>query len=380
MISICVVGAGVFGAWSALELALAGHQVTLVDCYGPGNGRASSSDHSRVLRAGYGADGIYSRWAVQSRERWRWLSRESGTPIFESTGALFLGPSDHDYIRATYDTLSALAIDVEWLTPSEVDRRWPQIVTAGLGPAVYEPEAGVLRARDGVRAAVRLAVEQYGVTCKTARVAPLDETRDTVAVNTLDGARLEADAYVIACGPWLPGVLRDAVGDRVRATRQEVLYFGVPPGDDRHGVERLPVWIDFAAGLYGIPDLDGIGFKVGIDRHGPPIDPDTADRLVDADVVAATQRWLSTRFPALTAAPLVDSRVCQYESSCNGDFLIDRHPMWPNVWIVGGGSGHGFKHGPAVGRYVTEMIDGRGTAETRFAIASKTAVARREVY
>jgi glycine/D-amino acid oxidase-like deaminating enzyme len=333
-----------------------------------------------VLRAGYGRDAIYSEWAVRSCERWRWLSTESGTPLFEQTGALFMGAPGHDYIRETYETLSGLGITVEWLDVPDIERRWPQVATHGLGPAVFEPGAGVLRARVGVRAAVRVAVERHRVGYTTACVAPLDEGRATPMLETVRGERLDADGYVLACGPWLPRVLPRAVGNRIRATRQEVLYFGIPRGDDRHGIEQLPVWIDFGAGLYGIPDFDGNGFKVGIDRHGPPIDPDTADRLADADVVRSTAGWLSTRFPAMADAPLVDARVCQYESSCTGDFIIDRHPAWPNVWIVGGGSGHGFKHGPAVGRHAADLIDGRCTTEPRFALAGKTAVAQRAVY
>ena len=140
------------------------------------------------------------------------------------------------------------------------------------------------------------------------------------------------------------------------------------------------MWIDFAAGLYGIPDLDGHGFKVGIDRHGPPIDPDTADRMVAADIVEDTRGWLATRFPAMADAPLVDARVCQYESTCTGDFIIDRHPAWSNVWIAGGGSGHGFKHGPAVGQHVAALITGPAAVEPRFALTTKTGTAQRQVY
>ena len=216
----------------------------------------------------------------------------------------------------------------------------------------------------------------YSTKC----LAPLDESRAAARLETTSGQRLEADAYVLACGPWLPRVLPQSVGDRIRATRQEVLYFGVPAGDDRHGVPALPVWIDFGAGLYGIPDFDGNGFKVGIDRHGERLDPDTADRVLDPAIVGETACWLATRFPAMVDAPLVDARVCQYQSTCTGDFIIDRHPAWPNVWIAGGGSGHGFKHGPAVGRHLVDLIDGRCTTEPRFALARKTGTAERAVY
>jgi glycine/D-amino acid oxidase-like deaminating enzyme len=142
----------------------------------------------------------------------------------------------------------------------------------------------------------------------------------------------------------------------------------------------MPVWIDFAAGFYGVPDLDAQGFKVGIDRHGPPIDPDSADRVVGLQVVINTRGWMARRFPGLMHAPLVDARVCQYENTTSGDFIIDRHPAWSNLWIVGGGSGHGFKHGPAVGRHVAALIAGDVTPQPRFALASKSAEARRAVY
>jgi glycine/D-amino acid oxidase-like deaminating enzyme len=175
-------------------------------------------------------------------------------------------------------------------------------------------------------------------------------------------------------------LLPQSVGARIRPTRQEVLHFGVPPGDDRFSLDRLPVWIDFQAGLYGIPDLDARGFKVGIDRHGAAIDPDRDDRIVDPGLVDRTRAWLATRFPGLGDAPLVDGRVCQYENTSTGDFIIDRHPHWPNVWIAGGGSGHGFKHGPAVGREVAALIAGDTTVQSRFALASKHTSAARAVF
>jgi glycine/D-amino acid oxidase-like deaminating enzyme len=153
----------------------------------------------------------------------------------------------------------------------------------------------------------------------------------------------------------------------------------VPQADTRFAAAHLPVWIDFAAGLYGIPDLDCAGFKVGIDRHGDGIDPDSADRLVDPAIVASTRAWLQTRFPAIGPAPLVDARVCQYENSSTGDFIIDQHPQWSNVWIVGGGSGHGFKHGPAVGRHLAARVAGASPID-RFTLAAKSTVAARAVY
>lgn len=377
--SVVVVGAGVFGAWSALRLARDGWRVTLVDAYGPANGRASSSDHSRVVRAGYGRDGIYTRWATDSLTGWHWLAKASGQRLVEESGVLFLGAHGSPHLDETAEVFRDLGVAHQRLSAAEVAARYPQVGVIGLGDALYEPRGGAIRARLAVTAAVAIA-RSRGVEYLTARVQALDETRTTPLVETTDGRRLEADRYVLACGPWLPQLLPLAVGTRIRVTRQELLYFGVPAGDARFALGALPVWIDFAAGVYGIPDLDAHGFKLGLDRHGPPLDPDAAERLVEPAAVATAREFLARRFPALAAAPVVEARVCQYENTATGDFLIDAHPTWEQVWIVGGGSGHGFKHGPAVGAHVADLLGGRAAVEPRFALAGRTATPARAVY
>ena len=377
--SVVVVGAGAFGAWSALRLARDGWRVTLVDAYGPANGRASSSDHSRVIRAGYGALAIYTQWATDSLAGWHWLAKATGQHLVEECGVLFLGAHGSPHLDETAQVFRDLGVAHERLAAPEVAARYPQLGVIGLGEAVYEPRAGAIRARQAVAATVALA-RAGGVEYRQMRVAPLDETRTAPLLQAGSGERLDADHYVLAGGPWLPGLLPLAVGARIRATRQELLYFGVPAGDPRFGVEHLPVWIDFAAGVYGIPDLDAHGFKVGIDRHGPPIDPDTAERTIDDAAITLARDFLARRFPALAGAPLLDARVCQYENTSTGDFLIDAHPTWPNVWIVGGGSGHGFKHGPAVGAHVADLLAGRAAVAGRFSLAGKSSSAARAVF
>lgn len=377
---IVVIGAGAFGSWSAWFLAQRGHRVTLIDAYGPANARASSADHSRVIRCGYGSDEIYSQWARASREDWLWLSRESGQALVETGGALFLSAPGNRYIDDTFATLTNLGIACDSLTPEEVQRRYPQIAVHDLGRSVFERDAGVIRATAAVQALVALVTNRQRVEYRGARIATPDESTPAPMFRLSTGEALSADVFVCACGPWLPSIFPTALGERIRATRQEVLHYGVPAADDRFSLRKLPVWIDFEAGLYGVPDLDARGFKVGIDRHGPPIDPDRVDRLVDARTVHRTRAWLARRFPALADAPLVDAHVCQYENTHNGDFIIDRHPSWANVWIVGGGSGHGFKHGPAVGRHVAALVDGDAPVNPRFALATKHTTAARAVF
>jgi sarcosine oxidase len=377
---VVVVGAGVFGSWSAKFLADAGHEVTLVDGYGPANGRASSADYTRVIRAGYGADEIYSRWATESLQDWQWLCAATGQPLLARTGALFMGEPGNQYVLDTYRTLRDLGIEVELMQPDRLHQQFPQISVTRLGATVFEPRGGVIRARVAVQALVGLLVRSSAVAYAQIQVEPLDEQSASCVLVNGEGSVLHADAYVCACGPWLPRLLPVAVGRRVRPTRQEVLYFGMPPGAAQFSASRLPVWIDFAAGLYGISDLDALGFKVGIDRHGPEIDPDTFDRIVEPEVVHTTREWLGRRFPGLQDTPLVDARVCQYENTSSGDFIVDRHPAWPNCWIVGGGSGHGFKHGPAVGRHVAALVDQSVEVNARFALATKSTGAARVIF
>jgi len=200
------------------------------------------------------------------------------------------------------------------------------------------------------------------------------------SVALADGRRLSAGLFVFACGPWLPKVFPDLLGERIFPTRQEVFYFGPPPGDVRFAPPAMPVWIDLSEEIYGIPDIETKGFKVAPDRHGPPFDPDTGERRVTAEGLASVRGFVARRFPALKDAPLVASEVCQYENSSNGDFLIDRHPERENVWLVGGGSGHGFKHGPAVGEYVAARIaDGR-PVEAKLSFATKAKRQNRTVF
>ena len=128
-----------------------------------------------------------------------------------------------------------------------------------------------------------------------------------------------------------------------------------------------------------MPDLENRGVKIASDRHGSPVDPNRVERVA-GETLSLVRDYLSRRFPALRDAPVVESRVCQYENTSNGDFLIDRHPNFENVWLVGGGSGHGFKHGPAMGEYVAKLVLEGGATEQRFSLATKQTVQKRAVY
>ncbi len=376
---VAVIGAGSFGAWTAWHLARAGRRVALLDQYGPGNARASSGGESRVIRMGYGADELYTRFAQRALGHWQSFFRETDRALFRGTGVLWLAREGHRMTLETLATLARLGIAHQRLSRDELVRRYPQVALEEDHWGVLEPGSGVLMARRAVQAVAADCVRQGCEYRLDSVAAPAGRTHQA-AVRTESGETLSADAFVFACGPWLPRLFPALLGERIFPTRQEVFFFGTPAGDRRFAPPSLPAWIDFGEEVYGVPDLEGRGFKVAPDRHGPPFDPDRGERFVTEESVARIRTFLARRFPTLREAPLVETQVCQYENTSSGDFLIDRHPDFDNVWLVGGGSGHGFKHGPAVGEYAAERIGGGGAIEPRFSLAGKERVQRRAVY
>ena len=378
-----VIGAGVFGAWTAYHLLGAGHRVILLDQYGPASARASSGGESRIIRCSYGPDEVYTRMAKRSLTLWSDFFARTGRNLLERIGVLWIAKSGNVYVEQSRQTLRKLQIPFRDLSSVDLAREYPQIHLDPRAIAILEPESGALMAREAVQAVVASFI-QHGGIYRHAAVRTLQGNSKLTAVLTTTGDSVAADAFVFACGPWLGKVFPELLGQRIFVTRQDVLFFGIPAGDQQFSPQQMPVWIDFSddRGMYGFPDLETRGFKVAFDRHGPAFDPDTANRVVTPDKTAAARAYISERFPALANSPVVDSRVCQYENTSNGDFLIDRHPSFENVWIAGGGSGHGFKHGPAVGEYVVARITGapEPPVETRFLLASKNTQQHRAVF
>jgi monomeric sarcosine oxidase len=375
---VAVIGAGVFGVWTAYQLNRAGLSVLLLDAYGPGNSRASSGGESRIMRLGYGPDEIYTRSAQRSLELWQELFAgfASPTPLFHRTGVLWLARESDAYCEATLDTLNRVGARAERLTQNQLTKRFPQLNFDRVDWGILEADAGVLMARRAVQA-VAAAARANGVDYLAEAIAAPVENRN---VRTTAGTAIAAEHFVFACGPWLPKLFPHLLAERIYVTRQEVFFVGVPPGNDLFKPPRMPVWVNFNDLVYALPDLDNRGFKIAIDEHGPEFDPDHGERIVSPELTKAVREYLAQRVPLLANAPFTETRVCQYENTSNGDFLLDRHPALENVWLVGGGSGHGFKHGPAVGEYVTAMISGKGTAEPRFSLATKERVQERKVY
>jgi sarcosine oxidase len=374
-----VIGAGVFGAWTAHELLRSGHKVLLLDAYGPAHSRASSGGESRIIRMGYGRDELYTRWSMRSLELWKELQQQVGRRIFHQTGMLWLTGKEDAYLRQTQQTLAKVGVEHRQLSVRELEDKYPQISSADINWALWEPGSGVLMARQSVQALVAES-ERQGLEYRLASIVPPTASARLDHVVTHTGEKISAGTFIFACGPWLPTLFPELLAQRIFPTRQEVFFFAPPPGDDSFASPAMPAWFHHPALVYGLPDLENRGFKISVDKHGPRLDPETGSRQSSAEDLAIAREYLAQRFPQLKEAPLTESRVCQYENTSNGDFVIDRHPEMANVVIAGGGSGHGFKHGPAVGEYINRLLTASGIIEPRFALEGKSTTQRRSVY
>ncbi len=359
---IAVIGAGAFGGWTALHLLERGARVTLLDAWGPGNSRSSSGGETRVMRGTYGPAQPYTAMAARALKLWDEYERRSKRQFLHRSGVLWMAAGRDDaFERGSIEMLRAAKIKYQELSAAQMKKRWPQINFEGIQWGIFEPECGYLDARASCQAVVEAFVAAGGKYRPRAVLADGLEDSPLPSLALSDGSRLKADSYVFACGPWLGKLFPTAIGELVRPTKQDIFFFGSPAGDDRFTDARLPVWADHRDHFfYGIPGaIQGDarrGFKIADDTRGPAFDPTNGERVINPETLKVVREYVAFRFPALKDAPLLETRVCQYEQTPDNHFIVDRHPANENVWLVGGGSGHGFKHGPAVGEMIAEWI------------------------
>ena len=379
---VAVIGAGVFGAWIAYHLQRSGKTIVLLDAYGAANSRASSGGESRVMRMGYGADEYIHAGLCAHLSSGRNSSATLKSRSFIALACCGWRGRMTLIRLAVHGRCKNWGVRFEKLSRAELEQRYPQIAFGSVTWGILEPDSGALMARRAVQRVVQETLKSGADYVPEAVETPTGPTGNArlASLATRSGLGVRAANFIFACGPWLPTLFPDLLTDRIHPTRQEVFFFGVDPGDRRFASPLMPAWVDFGDEIYGIPDLENRGFKIAFDRHGPLFDPDRGDRVVTTEGLSAVRQFLAQRFPGLQDAPLLETRVCQYENTSNGDFLIDRHPAFDNVWLVGGGLGDGFKHGPALGEYVAARVVEGGTVEPRFTLATKGKVQKRTVF
>ena len=354
---VAVIGAGAFGAWTALSLREAGVDVVLIDALGPGNSQGSSGGESRNIRAAYGAQDLYTRWAIRAWDMWQARERELGLQLLYPCGSLRM--LDADAAATQSAVFERLAHPHEWLDTDEVARRWPQVDYCG-DHILYEPKSGILAAHAALTAIVGL-FEAKGGRFMRGRVQSPDDSRLTSV--TIDGATVAADRFVFACGPWLPKLFPALLGGWIKTPRRELFFIGPERGDTRFDWRNCPNLADPLG--WTSSDIGG-GVKIApVIRHGP-MDPDDDDRRTTPALLAQVRAYIAARLPGLVGRPVVFTHVSQLENTDNEHFLIDRHPGHDNVFIAGGGSGHAYKMGPVIGEHVARFVL-QGAQEPEFA-------------
>jgi len=334
------------------------------------------------MRGTYGPDQPYTERAARALKLWAKYERKWKRQFLHRSGVLWMASGRDDaFERGSVDMLRAAQIKYQELSAPQMQKRWPQINFEGIEWGIFEPECGYLDARASCAAVVDAFVKAGG---KYHQAAVLSDNLDigTTHVGTAApaaqssaarqlanranelptlslsvGSQLRADFYVFACGPWLGKLFPGTIGDLIRPTKQDVFFFGTPPGDTRFHDPNTPVWADHRGKFrYGIPGSDRRGFKIADDTRGSDFDPTHGERIVNPATLKDVREYIAFRFPGLKNAPLIETRVCQYEQTPDSHFVVDRHPQNGNVWLLGGGSGHGFKHGPAIGEMMAELI------------------------
>ena len=365
---IAVVGAGVFGGWTALWLQRLGYRVSLIDAWGPGNSRASSGDETRVIRSTYGANEMYFDLNVRAIELWREYQHRWNKSLFFNSGVLwFCYDESPEMIEATQPFMRKHGLEYQYFSRQEAAQKYPHINTSDLHHLVLDSYGGYLKARESCQA-VQEAFIRGGGSYVNAYVQPnMIENGRLTSLTLSDGSTFVADTYVFACGSWLGKLFPDVLGEIITCTKQEAYYLGVPASYTQL-FDQMPAWIDLDGEdfYYGIPGNAYRGFKIGVDKRGECFDPTNGERLANPDVLAKARAFMTHRFPALKNAPVVENRVCPYENSPDGNFILDTHPEADNCWFLGGGSGHGYKHGPALGEMAAEIVVGKRDLENLF--------------
>ncbi len=358
-----VVGAGTFGMWTAYHLQAAGAKVTLLDAYGPGNSRASSGGETRLIQCDNDND-VYVKSAIRAFDWWKKMESESGQTLVLPTGKLTMS-TDATYRERAEDRkrqiLSHGITNTEVLGPDEIRYRWPQIHTDDIAVAMYNDggaSGSTLMARKGIQTVAKV-FEENGGRLKISKGMPVVRQGKVEGIEVDGGETLKAAHYIFACGPWLSKIFPELLLPKLQVQRRDVLFVGIPPGDSRFSHPNLPEWSFLGSGYYGFPDIEARGLKVAPYPDYNAFDPDVDERLLNHYQVKRVHDFVKRRFPALSDQPITEGRVCQITNSIDGNFIVDRVPSNDNTWVIGGGSGHGFKHGPAIGEYAAKRILGQ---------------------
>jgi sarcosine oxidase len=359
---VVVVGLGAMGSAACYHLARRGVEVVGIDAFDVPHARGSSHGESRIIRACYFEHPDYVPLLARAFELWHELARESGRPVIQITGGLFIGDAGSPLVSGSLDAGRAHGIPHQHLTGHDLRRRFPQFAVSGGMEAVFEPGAGLVRPEEAIAAHVALAARHGARVYSGEQVVDWQTAGGGVTVTTR-ARTIRADALILCVGAWT-GHLVAALAPRLTVTRQAMVW--VEPDDPGSlSPSMFPVWAmqhDAADFHYGFPLIDAArGLKLGRHVPGPIVDPDTFDRAPSTDDGEEARSFLRRYIPGADG-PVRDVATCLYTSSPDGHFIVDRHPSQARVHIACGFSGHGFKFAPVIGEALADLALDAATA------------------
>ena len=357
---VAVVGSGIWGACSAYQLNKAGVDVELYDMWGAGNSRSGSGGASRIIRLAYGDDKIYTELTNKSFNFWEELSNNSERKLYDECGMLWLiSQEDNSYITKSKKHIESVGHNIEEISIKDAKERYPLINYDDINKVYYEKKAGALMASRCCKNVVR-NFKKNGGKVFLGEVKIDEKNLDKENSIRFNGKKIDADKFIIACGPWNRKLFPEMLETTTYISRQEVYYFGVPNSKaSEFNLNKIPCWLDLNAdnpSYYGIPFHLNKGFKIAYDERSTTFDPDTSERIPFPELVERTKSYLYHRFPNLKNLPIAETRVCQYENSLDGNFIMNFHKKNKNVLVLSGSSGHGFKLGPGLGEMVRNIL------------------------
>jgi sarcosine oxidase len=370
---IVVVGLGVMGSAALHALARRGQRVLGIERFAPGHDRGSSHGVTRLIRLGYFEHPSYVPLLRRAYELWRALEQTSGRKLLHVTGIAEIGPPDGVLVQGTLASARLHSLPHEVLAAHDLMRRYPAFRLPPHYVGVVQPDGGFLETAPSIDAFLALA-KMAGAEIRTGEcVRAIEPHAGGVRIVSERGI-VEADAAIVAAGPWTKSLLPD-IPAPLRVTRQVMGWFS-PTEPELVAPGRFPAFLlESVHGIhYGFPPFGDATVKVAKHHHrDETVDADTYDRAVSAADERLIRAAIAAHVPAANG-PLVAAQTCLYTMMPDGDFLIDRLPGCPQVIVASPCSGHGFKFAPVIGEILADLaIDGRTVHDiSRFRVTRGT--------
>lgn len=364
---VAIAGLGGMGSAALAQCAMRGVRVIGIEQFDPVHELGASAGKSRIIRQAYYEDPAYVPMLVRAYDLWSQLERRTGAKLVRLTGLLMAGREQDEVIRGSSRAAKTHGLAVEYLSSSDIRKRFPQLNVLDEEVGVFERNAGAVFPERAIRAHLEVAAQHGAEMRFRTELHRWQSESDGVTLDLSDGTHVRARSLVLTLGPWFSQIMHEA-GVSLEVQRMVQVWF--EPAAQAYGAGVFPAFLlerdGLPAPLYGIPDF-GDGVKAAFHGHGPIADPANVDREIDMardvePVAHALEQWMPG-----AAARYREGKACMYALTPDRHFVIDRHPSDPRVVLCGGFSGHGFKFASVVGEIASQLaLDGRTPHDIAF--------------